>query len=149
MQALGLIEVIGYVTAIEGADAALKAASINLLGITKVGGGIVTIKLMGDVSAVSSAVSAGGEAAKKIGVLRRTHVIASTDESVVNFIVKPKENEKPEPKENDLSHKTNAELKEMVNQLAIPFEKPIKYAKKDELVAAIENHFTGNTGEEG
>ncbi len=145
MQALGLIEVIGYIAAIEGADAALKAASISLIGITKVGGGIVTVKLMGDVSAIGSAVAAGGEAARKIGILRKTHVIASADESIINDLIKPPEKEKKEeaPQSGDLSLKTNAELKEMLHQLAIPFEKPIKYAKKEELVAAIENHIGG------
>ncbi len=82
MNALGLIEVVGFVAAICGADAALKAANINLMGISKVGSGIVTVKLCGDVSAVSSAVAAGADAAKKVGELRHTHVIASVSKGV-------------------------------------------------------------------
>ncbi len=137
MQALGLIEVIGFIAAVEGADAALKAANIKLSGIDKAGGGIMTVKLMGDVSAISSAVAAGGEAAKKVGILRTTHVIAGADESIITGFVEKIE------KDDGLFSKSNAELREIVEKNAIPFEgKPIKYAKKEELVAAIEEHRT-------
>lgn len=75
-QALGLIEVIGLVPAIEGADSALKAANVTLLGVSKVGADIVTVALVGDVGAVNAAVEAGGQAAARVGTLRTTHVIA-------------------------------------------------------------------------
>ena len=141
MQALGLIEVIGFIAAVEGADAALKAANIKLSGIDKAGGGIMTVKLMGDVSAITSAVAAGGEAAKKVGILRTTHVIAGADENVITGFVE--KIEKKEEKDDGLFAKSNAELREIVEKNSIPFAgKPIKYAKKEELVAAIEEHRT-------
>lgn len=94
-KAIGLIEVIGYVAAIEAADAALKAANINLLEVEKVSGGIVTVKLKGDVGAIKASIEAGGASASKIGNLRSVHVIPRIDEEVYNMIHKEK---KEEPK---------------------------------------------------
>lgn len=85
-RALGLVEVIGFVTAVEAADAALKAANVQLLGIEKVDGGIVTVELVGDVDAVKASVEAGGAAANRVGPLRATHVIARADESVMQML---------------------------------------------------------------
>lgn len=79
---LGLIETIGLVSAIEAADAALKAANVHLVGLTKVGSGIVTIQLSGDVGAVTAAVEAGGMAASGLGKLRATHIIPRLASSV-------------------------------------------------------------------
>ncbi len=88
-QALGLIEVIGYPTAIAAADAALKSADVHLTTITKVGSGIMTVQLTGDVAAIRSAVDAGGEEAKRVGVIRSTHVIPRYDTQLMNGIVTP------------------------------------------------------------
>lgn len=74
-QAIGLIETYGYVAAIEAADASLKAANVSLLHWEKVTGGLVTIKVTGDVGAVQAAVQAAGIAAAKVGKLVATHVI--------------------------------------------------------------------------
>lgn len=86
MQALGMIEVIGYITAIEAADAALKSADIRLWQISKVGSGIVTVLFYGDVSAVKSAAEAGGSAAGKIGKVRSVHVIPRADTSLEKIV---------------------------------------------------------------
>lgn len=75
MNALGLVETIGYVAAIEALDVCLKSASVEVVGIQKVGQGIVTIEISGDVGAVKSAIEAAKYAAEKVGVLRATHVI--------------------------------------------------------------------------
>ena len=74
--ALGLIEVVGLAAGLEAADAAIKAANITLIGyeLTK-GGGMVVIKLSGDVGAVKAAVDAGSAAAAKIGTVYASHVI--------------------------------------------------------------------------
>lgn len=96
-RALGLIEVIGFVAAIEGADAALKAANVSLDGIDKVGGGIVTTKLFGDVGAIKAAIDAGGSAAEKVGTLRATNIIPRLHEDVEKMLFGNKnfnENEK-------------------------------------------------------
>ncbi|NMM63801.1 BMC domain-containing protein [Clostridium sp. P21] len=86
--ALGLIEVYGYLGAIEAADTALKAANVDLIGCEKVKGGIVTVKIKGDVGAVNSAVQAAEEAAKKISKLISTHVIARPDISTWSIVEK-------------------------------------------------------------
>ncbi|MDF2569451.1 MAG: microcompartment protein [Sporomusa sp.] len=74
--ALGLIEVVGLAAGLEAADAAIKAANVELLGyeLTK-GGGMVVIKLCGDVGAVKAAVDAGAAAASKVNKVFSTHVI--------------------------------------------------------------------------
>ncbi len=75
-KALGLIETVGLAAAVEAADAAVKAANIHLIGyeLTR-GGGLVTVKLYGDVGAVQAAVQAGQMAANKINKVWSTHVI--------------------------------------------------------------------------
>lgn len=87
--ALGLIEVIGFVAAVEAADAALKAANVNLLGVTKVDGGIMTVQLTGDVGAIRSAVDAGGSAAERIGTVRAVHMISRLDPAVARMLGYP------------------------------------------------------------
>lgn len=88
MNALGLIEVIGYPTVIEAADAALKAANVQLGGIVKVDGGIMTAQILGDVGAVKAAVEAGGVAASKVGKVRATHVIPRVDACLFGKVIK-------------------------------------------------------------
>jgi ethanolamine utilization protein EutM len=76
---LGLIETFGIVPAIVAADAASKAAMVSLLGYEMARGGLVTIKVVGDVSAVKAAVSAGAAAAEKVGKVISAHVIPRPD----------------------------------------------------------------------
>lgn len=91
MNAVGLIEVIGYVAAIEACDACVKSASVNILSIDKVGAGIVTLTIVGDVGAVKSAIEAGEVAANKVGVLRATHVIPRIHKEVADNLLKKEE----------------------------------------------------------
>lgn len=74
--ALGLIEVVGLAAGMEAADAAIKSANVELLGyeLSK-GGGLVVIKLCGDVGAVKAAVDAGAAAAAKVNKVYAKHVI--------------------------------------------------------------------------
>lgn len=76
VNALGLIEVVGLAAGLEAADAAMKAANVSLIGyeLTK-GGGMVVIKIAGDVGAVKAAIDAGTAAASKIGTVFASHVI--------------------------------------------------------------------------
>src|SRR4030042_1714552 len=76
---LGLIETWGIVPAIVAADAASKAALVSLLGYELARGGLVTIKVVGDVAAVKAAVSAGAAAAEKVGKVISVHVIPRPD----------------------------------------------------------------------
>ena len=77
MQALGLIETRGLIAAVESADAMLKAADVALLEKTLVGGGLVTVAVTGEVSAVKAAVDAGAAAVRQLnmGLLISEHVI--------------------------------------------------------------------------
>src|ERR1700751_3874562 len=67
MEALGMIETKGLVALIEAADAMLKAANVTLLGWQKIGSGLVTALVVGDVAAVKAAVDAGAAAAGRVG----------------------------------------------------------------------------------
>ena len=73
--ALGMIETIGLVSAIEAADAGLKAAQVRLLGTDYVRGGLVMVRFEGEVAAVQAAVSAGASAAQRVGSVFSAHVI--------------------------------------------------------------------------
>lgn len=86
MKALGMIETIGLVGAIEAADTALKTAEVEIVNRHIVKGGIVTVELSGDVGAIKVAVEAGAEAAKRLGVFVSSHVIARPDEMVSKMI---------------------------------------------------------------
>lgn len=74
-QALGMIETRGLVAAIEAADAMVKAANVTLIGTEKIGSGLVTIMVRGDVGAVKAATETGASAAQKLGELVAVHVI--------------------------------------------------------------------------
>lgn len=73
--ALGMIETKGLVAAIEAADTACKAANVKLIGKEYIGGGYVTIKIIGEVAAVKAAVDAGATSAQRVGELISVHVI--------------------------------------------------------------------------
>ena len=74
-EALGMVETRGLVASIEAADAMLKAANVVLVGTEKIGSGLVTVMVRGDVGAVKSAVETGADAAGSLGELVATHVI--------------------------------------------------------------------------
>ena len=74
-EALGMIETRGLTAAIEAADAMVKSAEVTLVGTEKIGSGLVTVMVRGDVGAVKAATEAGGSAASKLGELVATHVI--------------------------------------------------------------------------
>ena len=74
-EALGMIETRGLVAAIEAADAMVKAAEVVLIGTEKIGSGLVSVMVRGDVGAVKAAVEVGGVNASRLGELVATHVI--------------------------------------------------------------------------
>ncbi len=74
-EALGMIETRGLTAAIEAADAMTKAAEVSLVGTEKIGSGLVTVMVRGDVGAVKAAVESGSTAASRLGELVATHVI--------------------------------------------------------------------------
>ena len=75
LQALGMIETRGLVAAIEAADAMLKAANVVLVGTEKIGSGLVSVMVRGDVGAVKAAVEAGQATASRLGEIVAVHVI--------------------------------------------------------------------------
>ena len=74
-EALGMVETRGLVAAIEAADAMVKAANVILIGSEKIGSGLVSVMVRGDVGAVKAAVEAGSAAAAGLGEVIATHVI--------------------------------------------------------------------------
>ncbi|MCR4891800.1 MAG: BMC domain-containing protein [Lachnospiraceae bacterium] len=74
-EALGMVETKGLVGAIEAADAMVKAANVRLVGYEKIGSGLVTVMVRGDVGATKAAVEAGSAAAAVVGTVVSTHVI--------------------------------------------------------------------------
>ena len=73
--ALGMVETRGLVGAIEAADAMVKAANVFLVGHEKIGSGLVTVMVRGDVGAVKAATDAGAASASAVGEVVSTHVI--------------------------------------------------------------------------
>ena len=74
-EALGMVETKGLVGAIEAADAMVKAANVTLVGYEKIGSGLVTVMVRGDVGAVKAATDTGAAAAQRVGELISVHVI--------------------------------------------------------------------------
>ena len=86
MEALGMVETRGLVAAIEAADAMVKAAQVVLIGTEKIGSGLVTVMVRGDVGAVKAAVEAGAANASKLGELVATHVIPRPHQDVEKIL---------------------------------------------------------------
>ena len=86
--ALGMVETRGLTAAIEAADAMTKAAEVVLIGTEKIGSGLVTVMVRGDVGAVKAAVEAGTSAASKLGELVATHVIPRPHSDVEKILPK-------------------------------------------------------------
>ena len=74
-EALGMVETKGLVGAIEAADAMTKAANVALIGYEKIGSGLVTVMVRGDVGAVKASVDAGAASARAVGEVVSVHVI--------------------------------------------------------------------------
>jgi microcompartment protein CcmL/EutN len=87
-KAIGLIETRGLVGLVEASDAMCKAASVELLKTIQIGGGFVTAVVQGDVGSVRAAVVAGAAAAKNIGELVSSHVIARPHEGLIEGMLR-------------------------------------------------------------
>ncbi len=104
-EALGLIETKGLVAAVEAADAMVKAANVALEGYTKVGSGLVSVTVRGDVGAVKAATDAGAAAARRVGELVAVHVIPRPEDAVEDILPK---SPKPLRAAKGKSHATNS-----------------------------------------
>lgn len=82
MSAIGMVETRGLTASIEATDAMLKSADVELIGTEKIGSGLVTVIVTGEVGAVKAATEAGQEAASRLGELVAVHVIARPHDGV-------------------------------------------------------------------
>ena len=87
-EALGLIETMGFIGAVEAADAMVKTANVLLIGKEYVGAGYVTVLVRGDVGAVKAATDAGAAAARRVGELVSVHVIPRPHAEVEKILPK-------------------------------------------------------------
>ena len=87
--ALGLVETLGLVPAIEAADAAVKSADVCLAGLEQIGSGLVSVKLLGDISSVKEGVAAARMAAERLGEVRSATVIGRMGEGIVEMVSPP------------------------------------------------------------
>jgi ethanolamine utilization protein EutM len=79
------VETRGSTGVIEAADAMEKAAEVEVVRVQEIGGGYITVLVTGDVGSVQSAVTAGAEAAERVGELLTRHVIARPSEAVLSL----------------------------------------------------------------
>lgn len=112
MKALGMIEVYGYLTAVEALDSALKAANVTRLDVVKVRGGLVTVLVEGDVGAVKAAMDASAAAAERIGTVVSVHVIPRPASDVERMLKGPGGGPKTEPPETEPEEPGKPEPKE-------------------------------------
>ena len=87
-EALGMVETKGLVGAIEAADSMVKSANVTLVGYEKIGSGLVTVMVRGDVGAVKAAVDAGSAAAEQVGEVVSQHVIPRPHTDVEKILPK-------------------------------------------------------------
>lgn len=131
--ALGLVETKGLVAAIEAADAMVKAANVVLIGKEKVVPAMITIKVVGEVAAVTSAVQAGAAAAKRVGQLLSTHVIPQPDSELIKILP---EIEERKTSDNSSKEKTVSEKnikKETVKEELIKEKEPEVYKTEEKV----------------
>jgi microcompartment protein CcmL/EutN len=86
--ALGLLETRGLVGVIEGSDAMVKAAGVELVRLVEIGGGFVTAVVRGDVGSVRAAVDAGADAARRAGELVASHIIARPHDGLIEGMLR-------------------------------------------------------------
>jgi microcompartment protein CcmL/EutN len=86
MKAVGMIETRGLVASIEALDAMLKAAEVELVGTEKIGSGLVTVIVQGDVGAVKAATEVGTEAASRLGEVVSVHVIPRPHGDIIKIL---------------------------------------------------------------
>ena len=90
MEALWMIETKGFVCMLEAVDTMLKAANVQVVGWDKIGSGLVTSFIVGDVGAVKAAIDAGAAAASKLGEVVSVEVIPRPHEELIAVLPKAK-----------------------------------------------------------
>ncbi|CAM3246535.1 BMC domain-containing protein [Vagococcus fessus] len=110
IQALGLIEVNGFLGAVAAADAALKTADVKLISAEKISGGITTIQLSGNVSAVQVAVETGTRVANDLTCLRSSHVIPRLADEAAEMVLSSLNKEEPKVEAKPVKTEEQVEL---------------------------------------
>jgi ethanolamine utilization protein EutM len=87
-EAIGMIETNGLIALVQATDAMLKAASVEFVGWNKIGSGLCSVFVQGDVGSVRAAVDAGAAAAKLVGEVQSVHVIARPHSSLASVLPK-------------------------------------------------------------
>lgn len=116
MEALGIIDAIGWSTAVSALDAACKAADVTLIGVEKVIGidskvG-VSVHFVGDVGAVTAAVDAGVEYGSRVGTIVARHIIPRPHEEIEKLIDQFRKNLRDQKKEADKAPSNNKQNKQ-------------------------------------
>lgn len=165
MDALGMIEVYGYLAAVVALDSAVKAANVSLVAVTKVTGGLVSVMVSGDVGAIKAAIDAAATAAAQVGDVASAHVIPRPASDIGKMIgmkgietlplrrMKIMESNLSESRKCGRDNLTEEEMEKMkvVNlrslarelQLSNMTKEEIRFAKKNEIISAIMKHSKG------
>ena len=163
--ALGLVETLGLVPAIEAADTAVKSADVRLSGLEYIGRGLVTVKIQGDISSVKASVEAAKSAAERLGQVRSYTVIGRTGEGIPGLVsssgssrdtdepagIQPTEKKAPDlPDPSKLSRMRVVLLRKLARSLiaesgtGFPLTpEQVKFARKKELVRVIRAFIKG------
>jgi microcompartment protein CcmL/EutN len=162
--ALGMIETIGFPALIAAADAASKSADVKVASYQGADSGIVTVYIIGDVASVKASVEVGSDAAKRVGQLRHSHVIARPDNHIIQMVfpglLKKEQSEKNEiknevkneiknDKPKDWTKNSLQELRELANSYkGFPLSsEEISSAKREELLKQISKFLAEKGGD--
>jgi len=155
MKALGMIEVYGYLAAVEALDSALKAANVSLTDVIRVKGGLVTVLVNGEVGAVKAAMDDSAAAVERVGTVVSVHVIPRPAEDVVRMLTRKDSDKRPpspeapvtvktdeaddSDKEEDLTQMTVAMLRTLAREIGLTSmtRQEIRFARKQDLISAI------------
>ena len=162
--ALGLVETLGLIPAVEAADTAVKSADVSLAGLERIGSGLVSVKLLGDISSVKAGVAAARAAAERLGEVRSATVIGRMGEGIAGIVsppepgsadasdapaeITPAEAVPPLPDISTLSPMRVVSLRRLARTLSQDFDgfpmtpEKIKFARKKELVETIRDFVT-------
>ena len=123
-KALGLIEVRGFLGAVVVADAALKAANVSLLNVETVKSGLNTVQLVGDVSAVRSAVEAAVEIAQDQPYYLHSHVIARLDSQTDSILLPIQREVNKDVSKAETSSSLEESILEAIDSIGVPEVNP-------------------------
>lgn len=159
-QALGMIEVVGRIGAVEALDAALKAANVRFVNLSRVGGGLTAVFVEGEVGAVKAAVEAGGAAAQAVSNVVSVHVIPRPANGMRELTggpdapsgpdAKPKAEPKPKlPTLEEVQTYNVSKLRALARSIEdFPMARTaITYAKRNELLEALAPYLTRGDAE--